>query len=178
MTLPTAAFTRRGRGGHGLPGARGTRPGRLGRVQREEGRYQDPLDREKIVTRKPPLPLPGLALLPQLLGRPPERRRPRTPALPSNFARAKEAGLGRRNPAPACAACGTRPAFSETRTAPLPPAPQSWAAALFSGSAARCAWAAAGAGLSAKRSAPRAPSSLGAAGRGSDVLYGFESVPG
>lgn len=57
----------------------------------------------------PPLQLLVLPLPPQLLGRPPERRRPRRPALPSNFARTKEAGSRRQSPAPAR---GVRPASS------------------------------------------------------------------
>lgn len=169
LTLSITAFTRLGQGDTAKRAleARG-RERSVGFRERREATRSLAVVRK--VTVKPPQPPPRLAFPPQRPGRPPERRRPRTPALPSNFAKAKGAGPGRGRPAPARAA---RPASSET----LSGGPSFSCATVRGGgpglrSAARLAWVAAGAGPSPKRSEPRAPPSPGAAGRGSDVVHG------
>lgn len=64
------------RAGHSLSSTESSKPGRFGAVLGEAGRYQDPLDRENIVPRKHPAPLPGQALRPQRRVRPPTAQGP------------------------------------------------------------------------------------------------------
>lgn len=169
--------------GHHHRGARSSRPGRVGRVTlRRECARTFSAWRKQPLERPPPqvsvlaLP-PGIWVAHQSAGAHTE------PHFPPDFWRVKGAGPGRQalKSRPARAACRIRPASCAPRTALLPPAPLSRAAALVAGCAAKLAWKAAGAGPGLTKSAPRAPFSPGTTRRGSDVCRSkssFESVPG
>lgn len=99
---PRRGLNRTDRAGHSLRSAESSKPGGSGPVRGEAGRYQDPLDHENMVTRKPPPPLPGQALRPQQGLAPQQLRRPRRArALPSNFARRRGGPGAEAPPTPA-----------------------------------------------------------------------------